>query len=541
MPQIIQLFTFCWITLVALFLCCETSLFIPDVPIMTNTDSFWLSTITSFNEKASDLPIGNYKIISAGGYHTCAITNNNIVWCWGNNERGQLGNEKIAFSQAKPSVVSGLSTDLITISAGGHHTCALEGDHTVKCWGFNGAGSLGNGTTVDHAKPVTTIGLNGDIVAISSGKYHSCALTNNGSAKCWGFNIAGGVGDDSVVNRLSPVDVVGLNGDLKAISAGELHTCALHNNGNVKCWGSNSHGQLGDGTSITRTTPISVVNLEHEIVAISAGWLHTCALTREGLVKCWGANTHGQLGDGTNLDQRIPTYVTGLNNIIEIQASAYHTCALNKDKSVKCWGFNGAGELGDGSEIGKFLPVKVAGLGDDSILLSSAGPHTCVLTLNKKAKCWGYNEHGQIGDGTTITQSIPVWVNGITPPQVFLSFIKTPLCDCEPNNNFYEASQITTTTPVLGSVGGTVDTNDYYAIPLQGGKHYVVSLQFKGESDLDLYIYKPDRSLLGKSLSEINTSEQVTFTANETGQYYVLISPYNSTNVQSYELIISEQ
>ncbi|MGC9079924.1 MAG: RCC1 domain-containing protein, partial [Nanopusillaceae archaeon] len=193
---------------------------------------------------------------------------------------------------------------------------------------------------------------------IAAGGSHTCALLSDGTVKCWGSNDDGQLGDGTNVYRHTPVIVQNLSNAI-AIAAGESHTCALLSDGTVWCWGYNAFGQLGYGTYFTdRYTPVKVQNLSNAI-AIAAGGYHTCALLSDRTVWCWGSNYFGQLGDGTREDRHTPVKVQNLSNVIAIAAGWYHTCALLYDGTVWCWGDNDDGQLGDGTNITRYTPVKV--------------------------------------------------------------------------------------------------------------------------------------------------------------------------------------
>jgi alpha-tubulin suppressor-like RCC1 family protein len=358
--------------------------------------------------------------ISASDEHTCALTSAAGVQCWGSNSSGQLGNGTTTDSST-PVDVSALGSGVVAISAGSDFTCALTSAGAVKCWGSNGSGELGNGTTTNSSTPVDVSGLSSGVVAISAGPSAACALTSTGAAKCWGSNGFGQLGDGTTTDSSTPVDVIGLSSGVVAIDANSYrHTCAVTSGGAAKCWGRNSDGQLGDGTTTDSSTPVDVSGLSSGVVAISVGGFHTCALTRGGAVTCWGDNEWaGQLGDGTTTDSATPVAVIGLSSgVSAISAGGYYTCAVTTAGAAKCWGSNTYGQLGDGTDIDRLTPVDVSGLASGVSAISAATntsddvDHTCALMSAGAVLCWGYNGSGQLGDGTTADSSTPVYVQG---------------------------------------------------------------------------------------------------------------------------------
>ena len=371
----------------------------------------------------SGLPAGSdVTTIAAGWSHTCAVTVGGSVKCWGSNYYGQVG-DGTTIDKLAPAAVSGLASGVTAIAAGVGHTCAVMVGGGVKCWGDNHSGQLGDGAGIFSVIPVNVSGLPADsgLTAVASGNHHTCALTvvapsTGGGVKCWGYNYYGQLGNGRTVNESTPVDVNWLPAasGVTAIDAGGAHTCALTAGGGVKCWGDNWHGQLGDGTTVQRLTPVDVSGLASGVIAIAAGDSHTCALTAGGGVRCWGQNNAGQLGDGTTGWRPTPVDVSGLaNGVTAIAAGVNHTCALMAG-GVKCWGYNNTGQVGDGTTANKSTPVDVSGLpaGSGVTAIATGSGHTCALT-GGGVKCWGYNNTGQVGDGTTANKSTPVDVSGL--------------------------------------------------------------------------------------------------------------------------------
>jgi len=201
----------------------------------------------------------------------------------------------------------------------------------------------------------------------------------------------------------------------RAIAAGGIHTCALTSAGAVQCWGDNRSGQLGDGTTIERHSPVTVSGLGSGVAGIAAGGIHSCALTTAGGVKCWGDNRSGQLGDGTTTARHAPVAVVGLGSgVAAVAAGGFHTCALTTSGGVKCWGDNHSGQLGDGTMTEHNTPVPVSGLSSGAVAITAGDYHTCVLTTAGAVKCWGYNSLGQLGNGTIADSPIAVAVSGLS-------------------------------------------------------------------------------------------------------------------------------
>ncbi|APR79106.1 BNR repeat domain protein [Minicystis rosea] len=357
--------------------------------------------------------------ISSGVYHTCGLTSSGGVMCWGQNYRGQLG-DGTKNNHLSPVTVLGLSGPAVKVAVGSYSTCAALANGSVECWGQNDYGELGNSTMTESVVPVAVPNLTG-VADIHSGTLFSCVLTNAGGVACWGFNAYGQLGDGSFNNSSSPVMVSGLSSGVAAIAVGRpndvasshvgAHACAVTTAGALRCWGANSSGQLGDGSFTTSNTPVAVLGLSSGIAAVAAGSAHSCALTTMGAVDCWGLNANGQLGNGGTIGGHT-TYgpVTGLSSgVVAIASGGSHTCALTQAKKMLCWGANGYGAIGDGTFGDQYLPTAVVGLppGGVPTVVKMGLNQTFAETSSGALLGWGYNANGQLGDGTTLGRAVP--------------------------------------------------------------------------------------------------------------------------------------
>lgn len=356
------------------------------------------------------IPLIGVAAVSTGGDGSCALLSGGTVDCWGFDGQGQLGDGRTIdlppWGMPTATRVARL-TNATVLSSGARHTCVLLGG-AVECWGYNNGGQLGNNGFVDSSIPVAVAGLT-NAVSVTSGAYHSCALLSDSTVDCWGYNRQGQLGNGTWTERIPvPGGVVGLT-DVVSISAGGSHTCALLSNHTIKCWGDGWVGEIGDGAIGWRLTPVQVNDIT-SAVQVSAGGYHTCALLSGGTVDCWGFNLFGQLGNGTWTDSKVPVAVAGLKGVVSISSGGFHTCALLDSGAIDCWGHNDYGQLGDGRVKYSNTPVAVKGI-ESAVAVSAGLSSSCALLSSGKVKCWGYNEVGGLGDGTTLDSSVPVGVS----------------------------------------------------------------------------------------------------------------------------------
>lgn len=350
----------------------------------------------------------SFAQITVGANHTCALDDEGIAYCWGENLGGQLGNGGVA-DVSFPGLVTAGGLHFKRISAGYGHTCAVAMTGEGWCWGNNGDYQLGEGTSTWRRYPAL-VSSAFPFAQISAGNYHSCGVTTSHVALCWGNNERGELGDSSRTARSIATQVSSVRGDLpdfRTLSAGLLHTCGLTISNVAYCWGENSYGGLGDGTTTDRNAPAPVTGGLH-FKAISAGASHTCALREDGPAVCWGANRVGQLGDGTITDREAPMDVASTEHFDEIRAGNEHTCALASGGLVYCWGNNDYGQLGDGTNTTRHEPTLVAAGPLIFRRIATGKSHTCALTIDGAAYCWG-------SYGAVSTSNTPVLVPAPEP------------------------------------------------------------------------------------------------------------------------------
>lgn len=345
--------------------------------------------------------------IATGADHACMILPSGSVGCWGNNSYGQLG-DGTRTSANRAVEVSGIA-NAIRVAAGTHFSCVVLWSGTVKCWGDSASNVLGNGVSGPSSTPVDVYNVT-NATALAAGGDHACALVSGGAIECWGSNLYGQLGTGSPTVAQMPSAVPGISG-ATAIAAGSHHTCAIVS-GAVKCWGSNASGQLGTGSTTDALTPTPVPGLTG-VVAIAAGGEHTCAVLDAGGTKCWGSNTFGQLGNGgVALASSTPVDVESLSGALSVSAGASHSCVITGGGIVRCWGANADGELGNGATAPSVTaPDIVQGIAAATDVAAGSN-FTCARLAAGDAKCWGDNGSQELGSGgTTQDSAVPLAVD----------------------------------------------------------------------------------------------------------------------------------
>ncbi len=451
---------------------------------VTASNSYGSASATSSQTAAVSAIVAG---VSSGATHTCALLSGGKVECWGMNDRGQLGNGTQTDSPT-PVLVSGI-TNAVQVSAGTSRTCALLSDHTVKCWGDGARGELGTGSYgpgVFSSTPATVLGIGGagtlsNVTQVSAGDAHVCALLSDSTVACWGYDGSGELGNGStnstpysapVLVKVSTAPTAAAFTGFAQVSAGNSSTCAVvSTDGGVYCWGSDTDGKIGNNgtndspvpTRVVKTTGSPALTGASQVSArkdhacalvgsavwcwgdngngelgnndhthtnssvavqvtgvggtstlsgatqISAGKDHNCALVSGGGVDCWGGDYDGQLGNNSFNPSDYPVQVSGISTAAGLSAGLTHTCALLSDHSVECWGDNFGDQLGIGKLGHSAVPVSVSGISDASAV-SSGFDHACAIRSGGTVWCWGRNYNGQLGNNSTTDSSTPVQV-----------------------------------------------------------------------------------------------------------------------------------
>jgi len=362
----------------------------------------------SFTLVVEGVPL-RVRQVASGIQHTCAVTDVGGVKCWGFNNAGQLGDGSLTHSRVPVDVV-GLQSGVAKVYASTSYSCAITNAGAAKCWGSNDGGQLGTGTAGgNRLVPVDVAGLSSGVTSMSISWFHGCAVVSGG-AKCWGKNVGNQLGDGTSADRLIPIDVLGHTNDVLDVAVGMTHSCLLTATGSVKCWGMSFAGALGDRQ--TALTPTEITGVKTGIIGLASNSDNVCALTSAGQVLCWGDNWAGQTGVDSNTASKVtkPSAVNGVAGAVELSVSQSSACALLNTQQVRCWGNNQQGSSPS------HVPQDVSGMSDAVVQISVGGVHSCAVTSGGLLKCWGDNSLGQTGAGDANSSPVPTIVE--RPPAV---------------------------------------------------------------------------------------------------------------------------
>ena len=361
-------------------------------------------------------PTNAFVSIDAGSLHTCGLTSAGQPWCWGRNSVGQLGDSTAAATTVPVATFQMGWNAFSQVTAGGLHSCGLVSGQ-AWCWGNNGDGRLGDGTSMNLAlAPVQVLQGALSFTVLSAGDAHTCGLDSSGQAYCWGRNDYGQIGDNSKAFAAAPTAVQQPAGvTFTQIASGARHTCGLTSGGQAYCWGYNADGQLGIGAALQSLVPAAVSQpVGVTFASIYTEYQHSCGLTSGGQAYCWGLNGNGQLGDNSTTTRKTPVAVSqgGGLTFVTLSTGSAHTCGLDSSGAAYCWGFNSNGQLGTSNTTSSLVPVAVsmpAGVTFTQVSIGSV--HSCGLDGNGQTWCWGRNTWGMVGDGTTTQRTSPVAVS----------------------------------------------------------------------------------------------------------------------------------
>jgi alpha-tubulin suppressor-like RCC1 family protein len=428
-------------------------------PTTEGTETVRATDSLAHTSDATVTVIKPVKIVS-GDYHSCALYSDGSVKCWGDNTYGQLGYGNMTNLGDGANEMGGnlafvnLGTGLVAtdLAAGANHTCALFTNGNIKCWGRSQYGQLGyentnnigdGGGEMGDSLAYVNVGTGRTVSKLYAGQSETCAILDNNDLKCWGYNNHGQLGQGMVQSigdqanqmgdNLNPIDL-GTGHYATTVAIGVDAICAILENSSVKCWGGNASGQLGHENTVTigdapgemgDALPVTNLGTGRSALKLISGYSHFCALLNNNTVKCWGSNTYGQLGQaaGTSGARRsigdaagemgdnlaVSNVGTGLT-ATGLIAGQYHTCAILSDSSVKCWGRNNVGQLGRGNttnfgglsnQMGDNLAALDFGAGVTATSISAGGFFSCIITTNNRVKCWGGAASGTLGNGSS--------------------------------------------------------------------------------------------------------------------------------------------
>jgi len=405
------------------------------IPMEVNTSTRWRSVSAGGAIQGSDFVTYDHG-------HTCAIRVDNTLWCWGRNDKGQLGSDSLEITRFSPAQESSNSNDWSMVSSGFLHTCGIKTDNTLWCWGNNYDGQLGINKTrielIDTSVPTqvfsnpTEPALSVNWLHVSAGLQHTCAIDTNHALHCWGANPTYGplLGTDSPnANEIAPYfvdDLIWLT-----VSAGRNHSCGIIQNDpasqTLRCWGINSTGQLGLGDDFDAIYPTNIASIDINQNPLPTQWKtvnvydsNSCAIDINNKLWCWGSNNNFQLGDATNFDAFLPTAVaTPDADWSNVAQGVFHTCASKADDSNWCWGGNADGQLGIGDIADAKTPRQEATKAIDWIQVDVSRNHVCAVKDDATAYCWGWNYIGQLGNDSYVSTNqateigIPQYSNGV--------------------------------------------------------------------------------------------------------------------------------
>ncbi|MBN1441019.1 MAG: hypothetical protein JW929_16565 [Anaerolineales bacterium] len=460
--------------------------------------------------------------LAAGSAHTCMIADKGAIRCWGNNQSGQLGNATTG-KASLPVETGAVPGGAAALAAGKNHTCALSAGGEVYCWGANGRGQLGDGTSDDRAVPAPVAGLQEKTVMLAAGDSFTCALSESGTVRCWGWNAEGQLGDGGEGDRSLPVGVSGLGGGIRSIAAGKAHACALRGTGGVACWGRGYEGQLGDGLRKASRTPVDVSGLRDGAEAVAAGGTYSCAFLTDQKAVCWGYNVYVP---GDKNEYAVPNETRMLpQRPAAIGMGANFACLLTGAGGVQCWGTNRYGQLGNGTKLDATeKPLFVKGLEQGAAFLAVGMQHACALTNGGEIRCWGANDSYQLGADAPVAAYAPVAAGFPTLHHYYSGIEAAAPPEDDPLRY-----------PSLWSL-----TEGYQGLSVPGVTTYTVRVPRGSVWDLDFYQCASDAETLERLLSAVAVTLLVDYQPVSEQAVRVFRRRYDSWACQGWATTLSQ-
>ena len=330
------------------------------------------------------------------------------LWTWGQNNYGQLGDNTIVNESSPVQTIAG-GTNWKQIAGGGYHTAAIKTDGTLWTWGHDTYGQLGDNTVVDKLSPVQTIAAGSNWQQVAGGEYHIAAIKTDGTLWTCGYNGQGQLGDNTIAHKSSPVQTIAAGSNWKQVAGGEYHTAAIKTDGTLWTWGQNTYGGLGDNTIAHKSSPVQTIAGGSNWKQVACGYQITAAIKTDGTLWTWGYNTYGGLGDNTIVYKSSPVQtIAGGTNWKQVACGVLHTAAIKTDGTLWTWGYNIHGQLGDNSAITKSSPVQTIAGGTNWKQVAGGLNHTAAIKTDGTLWMWGYNPYGGLGDNTVVDKSSPV-------------------------------------------------------------------------------------------------------------------------------------
>ena len=460
--------------------------------------------------------------IAVGEKHTCAIRNDNTIWCWGDNSLSQLGSSAHSglTDTATPVQAAALGGGRIPsrIVAGLNHTCVLATDGTVWCWGENGTGAVGDGSLSNQSDPVQ-VTLGNAATSIAAGGNESCAILSSLAVKCWGKNSFGQVGNGTTsVGESVPVSVskipysASIPGSFSVdqLEVGLYHACAISTTGGAWCWGYHLNGRLGITAGSSVLQPTATSSLGGTGRTVSAGGLHTCVVLTNDTVTCFGRNNRGQLGQNTTTTENAtPTTVALSATASAVSAGNEFTCALLTTGAVECFGANGVGQLGAGTtSTSRYAPGAVSGLSGTVVDIVAGTTHACAVMSTGEVRCWGGNSSGQLGVGNTDPSYSAVAIASLN---IMPTTTTTTTTTTSTTSTTTTTTSTTTTSTTSTTVPGAVPENPPTQVVAPQTNTTTSSTTTLPASPIKKKKITPIRLRVGRKISAANIAASVSF------------------------------